>query len=79
MAANLHLPTDEEIQRDILEECQWDTRHQPNEIGVSVKNGIVTLHGWVDSYTKSWQPRMPPTGFVGSEWEVKPLVASEGG
>ncbi len=29
-------------------------RVQPNEIGVAVKNGIVTLTGWVDSYSKKW-------------------------
>lgn len=52
MAANLHLPTDEEIQRNVLEEFQWNARIQPNEIGVVVKNGIVTLTGWVDSYAK---------------------------
>jgi osmotically-inducible protein OsmY len=26
----------------------------PNEIGVMVKDGVVTLSGWVDSYTKTW-------------------------
>jgi osmotically-inducible protein OsmY len=46
--------TDEEIQRDVLEELKWDARVQPNEIGVAVKDGIVTLSGWVDSYTKRW-------------------------
>ena len=44
--------TDEEIQRDILDELKWDTRIRPNEVGVAVKDGIVTLNGWVDSYTK---------------------------
>jgi osmotically-inducible protein OsmY len=46
--------TDEQIQRDVLEELKWDARVQPNEIGVAVKDGIVTLTGWVDSYTKKW-------------------------
>lgn len=46
--------TDEEIQRDVLEELKWDARVQPNEIGVSVRDGVVTLNGWVDSYTKKW-------------------------
>jgi osmotically-inducible protein OsmY len=46
--------TDEQIQRDVLEELKWEARVQPNEIGVAVKNGIVTLTGWVDSYTKRW-------------------------
>jgi len=44
--------TDEQIQTDVLEELQWDTRMQPNEIVVAVKDGIVTLTGWVDSYQK---------------------------
>ena len=44
--------TDEEIQADILEELKWDTRVRPNEVGVAVKDGIVTLTGWVDSYLK---------------------------
>src|SRR5258708_17363596 len=44
--------SDEEIQRDVLEELKWDSRVQPNEIGVAVKDGIVTLTGWVDSYLK---------------------------
>src|SRR5258706_4419459 len=46
--------TDEQIQRDVLEELNWDARVQPNEIGVAVKDGIVTLTGWVDSFTKKW-------------------------
>jgi len=48
----VHLHTDEEIQRDVLEELKWDARVRPTEIGVAVKDGIVTLTGWVDSYLK---------------------------
>jgi len=48
----ISIRTDEAIQTDVLEELQWDTRVQPNEIGVAVKDGIVTLTGWVDSYLK---------------------------
>jgi osmotically-inducible protein OsmY len=46
--------TDEEIQRDVLEELKWDARVQPNEIGVAVRDGVVTLMGWVDNYGKKW-------------------------
>ncbi len=46
--------SDEEIQRDVLAEMKWDARVQPNEIGVAVKDGVVTLTGFVDSYTKRW-------------------------
>src|SRR5258708_40216884 len=44
--------SDEEIQRDVLEELKWDSHVQPNEIGVAVKDGIVTLTGWGESYLK---------------------------
>ncbi|MEV1288577.1 BON domain-containing protein [Micromonospora sp. NPDC049679] len=46
--------TDEEIQRDVLEELKWDARVQPNEIGVAVRDGVVALMGWVDNYGKKW-------------------------
>jgi osmotically-inducible protein OsmY len=54
MATATLVKTDEEIQKDVLAELKWDARIQPNEIGVSVKDGIVTLTGWVDSYLKKW-------------------------
>jgi osmotically-inducible protein OsmY len=44
--------SDEEIQRDVLDELKWDARVRPNEIGVAVKDGVVTLTGWIDSYLK---------------------------
>lgn len=46
--------TDEEIQRDVLAEFKWDSRILPNEIGVAVHDGIVTLTGWVNTYPKRW-------------------------
>jgi osmotically-inducible protein OsmY len=46
--------TDEQIQLDVIEELKWDARVHPNEIGVVVKDGVVTLTGGVDNYTKKW-------------------------
>jgi osmotically-inducible protein OsmY len=46
------IPSDEQIQKDVLAELKWDARVQPNEIGVAVKDGVVTLMGSVDSYAK---------------------------
>lgn len=46
--------TDEQLQREVLDELKWDARVHPNEIGVSVKDGVVTLSGSVDAYTKEW-------------------------
>ena len=46
--------TDQQIQRDVLDELKWEARVQPNEVGVTVKEAIVTLSGWVDNYGKKW-------------------------
>lgn len=46
--------TDEEIQKDVLNELKWDSRVQSTEVGVAVKDGVVTLTGWVDSFYKRW-------------------------
>src|SRR5882672_8811978 len=54
MAVATETRTDLQIQTDVLAELKWDTRVMPNEIGVMVKDGVVTLTGWVDSYTKKW-------------------------
>jgi osmotically-inducible protein OsmY len=52
MATATATRTDEEIQRDVLNELKWDSRVQSTEIGVAVKDGVVTLTGWVDSFYK---------------------------
>jgi len=54
MALATAIRTDEEIQRDVLAELKWDARIQSNEIGVAVKDGVVVLTGWVDTYLKKW-------------------------
>src|ERR1700704_861416 len=54
MAVAIETRTDAQIQSDVLAELKWDARLMPNEIGVAVKDGVVTLTGWVDSYTKRW-------------------------
>jgi osmotically-inducible protein OsmY len=68
--------TDEQIQTDVLEELKWDTRVRPNEIGVAVKDGIVTLTGWVDSYLKKMAAeeaahRVPGVKAVANDIEVR--------
>jgi osmotically-inducible protein OsmY len=74
--------TDEQIQRDVLDELKWDARVQPNEIGVAVKGGIVTLTGWVDSFTKKWAAeeaalRVPGVTAVANDIEVRLPFESE--
>jgi osmotically-inducible protein OsmY len=54
MALATEVKSDTQIQADVLAEFKWEPRVMPNEIGVAVKDGVVTLIGWVDSYTKRW-------------------------
>lgn len=46
------MKTDSQIQKDVMEELKWEPFINSAEIGVAVKNGIVTLSGQVDSYSK---------------------------
>lgn len=46
--------SDAEIQAEVLTELKWEPRVQATEIGVAVKDGVVTLTGFVDSYSKRW-------------------------
>ena len=54
MALATETRTDSQIQADVLAELRFEPRVQPNEIGVAVKEGVVTLTGYVDSYLKKW-------------------------
>ncbi|BCJ41280.1 ornithine aminotransferase [Actinoplanes ianthinogenes] len=46
--------TDEDIQREVLLELKWDAGIAPNEIGVSVRDGVTTLTGSVDTFSRKW-------------------------
>ena len=39
------MKTDTQIQQDVRDELKWDARVTPTDIGVSVKEGVVTLNG----------------------------------
>ena len=44
--------TDSEIKKDVQRELAWDTRVDETDIGVQVRDGIVTLTGTVPSWAK---------------------------
>jgi osmotically-inducible protein OsmY len=44
-----------EIERDVREELQWDPDLDATNIAVSVKDGVVTLAGFVRSYTDKYE------------------------
>ena len=82
MAIATETRTDTQIQNDVLAELKWEPRVMPNEIGVAVKDGVVTLTGWVDSYTKRWAAedaahRVRGVKAVANEIEVRLSPSSE--
>jgi osmotically-inducible protein OsmY len=46
------MKTDSKIKQDVLDELAWDSRVDETQIGVIVDDGVVTLTGVVDSYSK---------------------------
>jgi len=47
--------SDADIKRDVEDELRWDPDIDSSDIGVAVKNGVVTLSGFVRSYTQKYQ------------------------
>jgi osmotically-inducible protein OsmY len=46
------MKTDTELQQDVMNELKWEPSLKAAEIGVAVKDGVVTLSGYVDSYVR---------------------------
>ena len=47
--------SDKEIEQDVKAELEWDPDLDANDIAVSVKQGVVTLAGFVKSYTDKYE------------------------
>jgi len=50
--------TDSEIKRDVEDELKYDAGVDSTDIGVAVKNGVVSLTGFVPSYSQKLQAEM---------------------
>lgn len=47
--------SDNDIKRDVEDELRWDPDIDPTDIAVAVKNGVVTLTGFVRSYNQKFE------------------------
>jgi osmotically-inducible protein OsmY len=59
---------DGEIKRDVEDELRWEPNVDPTDIAVAVKNGVVTLTGFVRSYAEKFAAERAVkrmTGVVG--------------
>jgi osmotically-inducible protein OsmY len=48
------MKSDEQLKSDVEQELRWEPSVHAEQIGVSVKDGVVELDGQVDSYYEKW-------------------------
>lgn len=49
------MKTDTELQQDVIAELAWEPSVHAEQIGVEVKDGVVTLAGHVGSFVEKWE------------------------
>ena len=59
------MKTDTQLQRDVMEELKWEPSVSEKEIGIAVKNGVVTLTGFVDSYAQKYAAERAASAVAG--------------
>ena len=59
------MKSDTQIQKDVMDELRWRPILNAAEIGVAVKNGVVTLSGIVDNYLKKVSAENAAKGVAG--------------
>ena len=50
----INMKSDMQLEQDVLEELKWEPSVNAADVGVEVKDGIVTLAGQVSSFSEKW-------------------------
>jgi hypothetical protein len=79
MVAKMSGRSDEDIRDFVLLELEWDPKITSNDIAVAVKNGVVTLSGFVHSYWEKDEAekaakRVYGVRGVANDIQVKPVA-----
>jgi osmotically-inducible protein OsmY len=74
--------TDAEIQKDVTDEMRYDPSLQDDDVAVAVRDGVVTLAGYVKSYLDKWHAervasRVKGVRAVVNDLDVKLPTSSE--
>ena len=74
--------TDAEIQQDIIQELKYDPSCEDDDIAVAVRDGVVTLAGYVKSYLDKWKAervvtRVKGVKAIANDLEVRLPSSSE--
>jgi osmotically-inducible protein OsmY len=70
------MKSDRDIERDVRDELQWDPDLDAKDIAISVRDGVVTLTGFVKSYTDKYEAeaaakRVAGVSAVANDLEVR--------
>jgi osmotically-inducible protein OsmY len=76
------MKSEAEIKKDVEDEIRWDPDIDPTDIAVNVKNGVVTLTGFVRSYLQKFEAEKDAkrvAGVVGvaNDLEVRTAVSEQ--
>jgi osmotically-inducible protein OsmY len=76
------MKNDRELQIDVLDELRWEPGVNATDIGATVKDGVVTLEGTVDSFAEKWAAekavkRLPNVKALAVEVKVELPGSSE--
>ncbi|MEO8609101.1 MAG: BON domain-containing protein [Chloroflexota bacterium] len=70
------MKTDTELQRDVLDELAWEPSIKAQDIGVTVKDGVVTMTGHVPTYSEKWDAESAVKRVVGVRAIAEELTVS---
>ncbi len=73
------MKNNEELQKDVQDAIKWEPLLHAAEIGVTAKNGIVTLSGTVDSYSKKAEAEDAAKRVAGVKAVVEKIEIRYGG
>jgi osmotically-inducible protein OsmY len=71
--------SDSDIKKDVEQELRWDADIDASDIAVAVKDGVVTLTGFVRSYAQKWQAERDTkrvAGVVGVANDIEVRIPS---
>ena len=57
--------SDNDIRKDVLAELDWEPSLRNDDIAVAVRDGVVTLSGFADSYADKWRAERVTSGING--------------
>jgi osmotically-inducible protein OsmY len=76
------MKTDSKLREDVVAELKWDPQIREKEIGIAVKDGVISMSGFVESHSQKFAAeraaeRVSGVRAVANDIEVKVQGASE--